>query len=216
MDMLLKELMARIPVGVRVVAVSKKQPLEKVKVLYEQGQLDFGENYAQELIEKANALQDLKDLRWHFIGNLQKNKAKHLVGKVHFIHSVGTFSLACWIDELAVRMGVKQKILLQLNLAHEPTKSGFTDRELEIHWEELKALTHLEICGFMTLPPLFQKAEDVRPFFRRLRELRDEYVKDLPSAFELSMGTSHDFHIAIEEGATIVRLGTLIFGERSN
>ena len=205
-----------LPSNVSWVAVSKKQPINKILALYELGQRDFGENYAQELIEKQFQLQHLTDLRWHFIGQLQKNKLKYILGKVYLIHSVGSFTIAEAISEKCQRWGIQQKVLLQMNLAHESTKQGFTEKDLETYWDNLIKLPGLQIIGLMTLPPLFDQSEDVRPFFKRLREIRDHYQSSFPQLTELSMGTSHDYQVAIEEGATWVRLGTLIFGARNH
>jgi pyridoxal phosphate enzyme (YggS family) len=203
-----------LPSHISWVAVSKKQPIDKILALYELGHRDFGENYAQELIEKQFQLQHLADLRWHFIGQIQKNKLKYILGKVYLIHSVGNFATAETISEKCQRWGIEQNVLLQMNLAHESTKQGFTEKDLETYWESLIKLPGLRIVGLMTLPPLFDQAEDVRPFFKRLREIRDQYRMNYPALKELSMGTSHDYQVAIDEGATWVRLGTMVFGPR--
>ncbi len=212
--MTLSELKNEIPKDCKVIAVSKKQGLDKILELYEQGQKDFAENYAQELIEKQYQLRHLPDLRWHFIGQLQKNKVKHLVGHVYMIHSVGSLELAEKINEYGIKNSAPQKILLQLNLAHEPTKSGWTDKGLLDSVDALLELPGIEICGLMTLPPLFDSPESLRPFFRDLKELRDQVQTQIISCKELSMGTSHDYQVATQEGATYIRVGTLLFGER--
>ncbi|MCS6838727.1 MAG: YggS family pyridoxal phosphate-dependent enzyme [Bdellovibrionaceae bacterium] len=212
--MTLHQIKAKIPSHCRLIAVSKKQPISAILELYHAGCRDFGENYSQELIEKQFELKEINDIRWHFIGNIQKNKLKHLVGIVEYIHSVGSIDIARIISEIAEKKGLTQKILLQLNLAHESTKNGFTEDELLRFLPDIIALPNVEVVGLMTLPPLYNNHENVRPFFRQLRTLRDQLQNEYPSIKELSMGTSQDYLIAIEEGATMIRLGTLLFGPR--
>lgn len=200
----------------RVLAVSKLQPIEKIRELYATGQRCFAENYVQEALAKQEDLKDL-EIEWHLIGHLQKNKVKYVVGKFALIHSVDSLELARAISQRAENMKLTQKILLQVNLAGEATKGGF-DREILLRqWPELRGLPALEIAGLMTMPPLTENPEEVRSYFRELRELLTELQKYGAGGHplrELSMGTSHDYPVAIEEGATIVRLGTILFGER--
>ncbi|MGZ3768826.1 MAG: YggS family pyridoxal phosphate-dependent enzyme [Bdellovibrio sp.] len=201
-----------------VLAVSKLQPEEKIRALYKEGQRLFGENYVQEALDKIDHLQDLQDIEWHLIGHLQKNKAKYVVGKFALIHSVDSLELAEALSRQCVNKNVKQAILIQINLAKEETKSGFDEQNLKNSWSKLISLPSLQIQGLMTMPPLTENGEEVRPYFRELRELLNELriSTDLNRhpLRELSMGTSHDFKVAVEEGATIVRLGTILFGER--
>jgi pyridoxal phosphate enzyme (YggS family) len=210
----LSEIQAELPPTCRIVAVSKKQPIESILKLYQSGHRDFAENYSQELIEKQYHLRDLKDLRWHFIGSIQKNKLKYLVGNVCLIHSVANLETLNAIDELAKSRGVAQKVLLQLNLAHEPTKNGWTEKNLLDSLDQITSFSSVEISGLMTLPPLHDEAELMRPFFKQLAKLRGVISKVIPTCIELSMGTSGDYLVAASEGATMVRLGTILFGER--
>lgn len=201
----------------KILAVSKLQSPEKIRFLYQQGQREFGENYVQELTEKFSTLQDLQDIRWHFIGSLQKNKIKYIIGKVNLIHSVGTLDLAQAISKQAEKNQVTQNILIQVNLTHELTKNGFDKAELIQCWDQLVSLKNINICGLMTMPPLSENPEAVRPYFKELKDFLGQLKLTTPSHHslnELSMGTSSDYVVAIQEGATIVRLGTILFGER--
>lgn len=202
----------------QVLAVSKLQPVEKIKALYDQGQRSFGENYVQEALEKMDTLKDLPDAQWHLIGSLQKNKVKYVVGKFALIHSVDSLELAQALSRQCVNKHVRQNVLIQVNLAKEKSKGGFDHDTLLAQWSTLTQLPQIHIQGLMTMPPLTETGAEVRPYFRGLRELRDELKKQtdlsIHSLKELSMGTSHDYGVAIEEGATIVRLGTILFGER--
>ncbi|QDK36534.1 YggS family pyridoxal phosphate-dependent enzyme [Bdellovibrio sp. NC01] len=202
----------------KLLAVSKLQPMEKIRDLYGQGQRRFGENYVQEALDKQEALSDLPDIEWHLIGHLQKNKAKYVVGKFHLIHSVESLELAQVLSRQCDSKGVQQNILIQVNLAHEETKNGFDKNDVLAAWPELMKLPNLHIMGLMTMPPLTETGSEVRHYFAELRALRDELKRQTDTTVhpmtELSMGTSHDYQVAIEEGATIVRLGTILFGER--
>ncbi len=202
----------------KVLAVSKLQTEEKIRLLYTEGQRDFGENYVQEALEKIEHLNNCTDIAWHFIGHLQKNKAKFVVGKFALIHSVDSLELAQALSKQCQSKNVQQKILLQVNLAKEESKSGFDEETLQSQWEEIQHLPGLIICGLMTMPPLTETGEEVRPYFKDLRRLQEKLRTSVDPMIhpmnELSMGTSHDFKVAVEEGATIVRLGTILFGER--
>lgn len=202
----------------RILAVSKLQSVDKIRGLYSEGHRAFGENYVQEAIEKIELLADCKEIEWHFIGHLQKNKAKFVVGKFALIHSVDSFELAQALSKQCQTKNIEQSILLQVNLAKEESKSGFEAETLLSQWSSLQALPGLHICGLMTMPPLTETGEEVRPYFRGLRQLLQQIQESADPTIhpmnELSMGTSHDFKVAIEEGATIVRLGTILFGER--
>jgi pyridoxal phosphate enzyme (YggS family) len=201
----------------RLLAVSKLQPEDKIRLLYSEGQRLFAENYVQEALEKQEHLKDLAKIEWHLIGHLQKNKAKMVAGKFALIHSVDSLELAQVLSRQCQQKNLRQNILLQVNVADEDSKGGFLLGEIHKLWPELQALPHLNICGLMTMPPLTETGTEVRPYFKQLCQLRDELKKTaLPThpMTELSMGTSHDFKVAVEEGATIVRLGTILFGER--
>lgn len=199
----------------RIVAVSKLQPDDKIRDLYQQGQRTFGENYVQEFTAKTERLQDLK-IHWHFIGHLQKNKAKYVVGRAELIHSLDSIELAEVLDRQAEKMQIQQNVLVQVNLGGETSKEGFSKEDVVKFWSILCRFPHLNICGLMTMPPLTEP-ELARPYFRELKELMTLLKQTTPShhAFkELSMGTSGDYAVALSEGATIVRIGTILFGER--
>ena len=204
----------------KILAVSKLQNPEKIRKLYLLGQKDFGENYVQEALEKQELLVDMPDIRWHLIGHLQKNKAKHVVGKFELIHSVDSVELAQALNKHAEAKNVEQKILVQVNIADETSKEGFSLEDVKNAWPELTQLAHLKIMGLMTMPPLTENREEVRPYFQELkkllRELHNKTDLNRHPLTELSMGTSHDYPVAVEEGASIVRLGTILFGERTS
>jgi PLP dependent protein len=195
----------RIPAGVTLLAVTKTVPPELVDAALNAGITVFGENKLQE----AKAKMPLVSSRahWHFIGHLQTNKARDTVEMFELIHSVDSLKLAGELNKCAERAGKTQAILLEVNVAGEASKFGIKPEDLPASLAQIQQLSHIEVDGLMTVPPF---GGDPRPHFRRLRELRDA-----AGLRELSMGMSHDFEIAIEEGATIVRLGTAIFGERS-
>jgi len=206
----------RSPDSVLLVAVTKTKPADMVREAMEAGHFDFGENYAQELRDKAAEIGDDR-ARWHFIGHLQKNKVKYLVGLVHDIQSLDRLELAREIEKRAGKEGLVIRAFLEVNLGEEETKSGALVGEVMELIDEIKSMEHIELVGLMTMPPFFDDPEGSRPYYRRLRELRDEIREKagepdfLP---ELSMGLSGDYEVAIEEGATMVRVGTAIFGER--
>lgn len=205
----------RNPATVRLVAVAKTKPAEQVEEALAAGQEVIGESYVQELVTKTDLIKTPAE--WHFLGHLQSNKVKHLVGRVALIHSVDRLSLAREIDKQWGKSGQTANILLQVNLAEEASKSGTTIEQAETLARAIAALPHVSLRGLMTLPPYCPDPEEVRPYFRQLRELAGHLAAcDLPgvSMAELSMGMSHDFRVAIEEGATLVRIGTAIFGER--
>ncbi len=205
----------RDPAGVRLVAVSKTKPAALVEEAFAAGQTLFGESYVQEFTAKAEEVPS--PVEWHFIGALQSNKVKSLVGRVALIHSVDRLSLAREIDRQWGKVGAQAQVLLQVNLGGEESKSGTDEAALPALAEAVSRLPHLRVRGLMTLPPWYDDPEAVRPHFRRLRELSGEVARlGLPGVAmeELSMGMSHDFEVAVEEGATLVRVGTAIFGER--
>ena len=205
----------RNPAEVRLVAVSKTKPASMIDEAAAAGQSLFGESYVQDFCDKVDAVST--KVEWHFIGGLQSNKVKQLLGKIDMIHSVDRLSLAKEINKQWQKLGQPIDILLQLNLGGEETKSGAEEADLETLVRQVAALPMLRIKGLMTLPPYFDDVEEVRPFFRRLKELANSIEKlAIPGVEmrELSMGMSHDFAVAIEEGATLVRVGTAIFGAR--
>jgi pyridoxal phosphate enzyme (YggS family) len=203
---------------VKLIAISKTHPAADVTRLLGLGATDIGENRVQEAEEKIAQVGRDK-ARWHLVGHLQTNKARRAVNLFDVIHSLDSIDLARRLERLCIEEErEKLPVLIQVDLGHEETKTGIDETALEQLVQDLGPLSRLELIGLMTLPPLFDNPEDSRPFFRRLRELRDEL--SLKGAFgdrdgELSMGMTHDFHIAIEEGATMVRIGTAIFGERA-
>ena len=206
----------RDPEEIKLIAVSKTMPVEMLKEAYEAGQRDFGENRVQELVPKMEELP--ADIRWHLIGQLQKNKVKYISGKTELIHSVDSIGLAQFIDKEAKKRGVVSDILLEVNIAGEESKSGFKPEEVLDAAEQISALDGVRIRGLMTVAPLVANAEDNRIYFRNLKHLYiDMQNKDIDNSMvdTLSMGMSGDFEVAVEEGATMVRVGTAIFGKRS-
>ncbi len=189
-------------------AVSKLQPIEKIRKLYNEGQIHFGENYIQESLEKIENLKDL-NIIWHLIGPIQKNKVKFLKKNFEYIHSVDSLELAQLISKKATEINWIQKIFLQINLSDEVSKSGFTEAETLHRWPELSQLPNLKIVGLMTMPPLQNEPEDNRIYFKKCLSLGQKL-----NLSEFSMGTSHDYQVALSEGSTWVRLGTVLFGER--
>lgn len=207
----------RDPAAVRLVAVSKTWPAGALAAAHEAGLADFGENYVQEAKDKIAALGHLP-LTWHFIGHLQTNKARFAVRLFHLIHTLDSVRLARELDRHAGRVPKVQEVLIQVRLSAEETKSGALPEEVPALLREAAALPHLRVRGLMTLPPFFDDPERARPYFARLRELRDRLQEEAPSGVslgELSMGMTGDFEAAIAEGATIVRIGTAIFGKRA-
>lgn len=205
----------RRPEEVKLVGVSKTFPPERIRQAYAAGLRDFGENRVQEAAAKRPQLSELA-VTWHLVGHLQSNKARHARELFHWVHSVDSEKIARKLHEVAGG-AEKLPVLLQVNLGEEPSKFGAGEEEVVRLADQVGRLQSLELRGLMTLPPFFEDAQRVRPFFRRLRELAQQIeARKLPqvSMQGLSMGMSHDFEIAIEEGATIVRVGTAIFGER--
>lgn len=204
----------RDPASVRLVAVSKTFPVELIRAAAAAGQADFGENKVQEGLQKIEAAADLP-IRWHLIGHLQSNKARKAAARFQYIHSVDNLDLLLRLDRAAVEAATAPELLVQVDLAGEATKSGAPEPALQdMFTAELHAA---RLVGLMLLPPWTENPEDVRPWFRRLRRLRDELrAGGVPAdrVRELSMGMSHDFDVAVQEGSTMVRVGTAIFGER--
>ncbi len=202
----LAALRATIPAGVTLVAVSKMRGPDAIREAYAAGQRDFGENYAQEWREKADALADLEGVHWHFIGALQTNKVKVLAGRVAAIHTLDRIELAREISKRFAAKGTPARVFLEVNAGGEETKSGCAPEEAPALAEAVRALPAIALAGLMCIPP---PQDDPRPHFRALRALRDRL-----GLAELSMGMSADWRVAIEEGSTCVRIGTAIFGER--
>jgi len=204
----------RVAEEIELVAITKTHPAEKVREAIEAGQTLFGESRVQEARAKIPELPS--NLRWHFVGHLQKNKIRHALPLFEMIHSVDSLDVAQDINRIAGEQGMHPRVLLEVNVAGEGSKFGFSPDKLRDQMEELLALPRLSILGLMTIPPLAEKAEASRKYFVQLRELRDhlqtEFHMDLA---QLSMGMTEDFAVAVEEGATLVRVGTAIFGERT-
>jgi len=203
----------RDPADVRLVAISKAMPAERVRGLIAAGHDLVGENKIQEALRKQAEVGP--GATWHFVGHLQRNKARHAVGAFDLIHSVDGHALALELDRRAAKAGLRQAVLVQVNLGGESTKGGVDEAELPGLLEAIAGLEAIELRGLMTIPPPAAAAEDSGRWFARLRELRDEAVRDLGRPLpELSMGMTNDFEVAVREGATLVRIGRAIFGER--
>jgi pyridoxal phosphate enzyme (YggS family) len=208
---------SRSPASITLVAVSKTFGPDAVRAAAAAGQHVFGENRVQEAVAKIDALGDL-DVDWHLIGHLQTNKAKKAISVCAWIESVDRLELLHKLDAAAAELGVRRSILLQVDLAHEATKHGAAESDLRTLVDAALASRALDLRGLMLVPPIPAEAEDSRPWFRQLRDLRDRLVAGGAPAdrlAELSMGMSHDFEVAIEEGATMVRVGSAIFGTRT-
>lgn len=200
---------------VTLVAVSKTKPLSDLREAYEAGARDFGENKVQELTDKIPELPS--DIRWHMIGHLQRNKVKYIVGKVSMIHSVDSFRLAEEISREAVRKDTTVEILIEVNVAGEESKYGVSPEDAPELVEKIASLPAIKIQGLMTIAPFTENPEENRPFFRKLKQLCVDIERkniDNVNMSVLSMGMTGDYSVAIEEGATCVRVGTGIFGER--
>lgn len=206
----------RSPNAVRLVVVGKTQPVDLIADTITAGATIIGENYIQEARTKFDALSHHR-VQWHFIGHLQSNKAKYAIRMFDLIHTVDTMKLAVEIDNQAGKAGKVQQVLLQVNISGETSKSGVTPEGAVTLAKEMSPLKHLRIQGLMTMPPFFDAPEEARPYFAALRGLRDQIAsKGIANVVmtELSMGMTGDFEVAIEEGATMVRIGTALFGER--
>ncbi|MDM8549609.1 YggS family pyridoxal phosphate-dependent enzyme [Desulfobacterales bacterium HSG2] len=206
----------RDPESVRLVAVSKTMSVDRVREAIEAGVTILGENYIQEAREKISELSSYP-VSWHFIGHLQTNKAKYAVKLFDLIHSVDSLRLARELNKQAGKIDKVQEILIQVNIGEEASKSGAAVKDLQDLIKEVGPLENLSVRGLMIIPPFYNAPEKVRPFFSALRELRDQIRESVPPNVgmdELSMGMTGDFETAIEEGATLVRIGTAIFGKR--
>jgi len=205
----------RDPASIRLVAVSKTFDADHVRAAADAGQVDFGENKVQEALDKMAATADLP-VRWHLIGHLQSNKARK-VGRFDVVHSIDSAALVRKVDETAVLAERRIDVLVQVDLAGEPTKHGAREDELPLIFDVGVSARAIRIVGLMLLPPAFDDPEGSRPYFQALRKIRERLLVhgvDQEMLRELSMGMSHDFEVAVEEGATIVRVGSAIFGAR--
>ena len=204
----------RRPDSIQLVAISKTHDAEKVRAAVEAGQTLFGESRVQEARAKIPELPS--NLRWHFVGHLQKNKIRQALPLFELFHGIDDVDLARDMNRIAEEDGMHPRILLEVNVAGEGSKFGFKPETLRAQMEQLLSLSRLSIEGLMTIPPLAEEAEASRKFFVQLRELRDALEKEFRVKLpELSMGMTSDYVVAVEEGATLVRVGTAIFGERS-
>jgi pyridoxal phosphate enzyme (YggS family) len=204
---------SRSPDDIELVAVSKTHPAETVQAAVDAGQILFGESRVQEARAKIPLLPSR--LRWHFIGHLQKNKIRHALPLFELFHGIDSLALAQDLERIADEEGSRPRILLEVNLAAEASKHGFAAEILRTAMEELLSLGKLSIEGLMAIPPITPESESSRSYFIALRKLRDELESEFNLRLpQLSMGMSGDFLVAIEEGATLVRVGTAIFGER--
>ncbi|HHY88163.1 MAG TPA: YggS family pyridoxal phosphate-dependent enzyme [Chloroflexi bacterium] len=212
----------RKPEDVRLIVVTKAQPVEVVQAVIQAGARYLGENYPEETQTKLVQMKPAPDVEWHMIGHLQSRKARIVVQHFTMLHSLDSLSLAEKLNRQLAEASRTLPVLMQFNVSGEESKYGW-DASSEDTWEEflpvvetIRALPALQLKGLMTMPPLFDRPEDVRPYFQRLRRLRDYFNQQIPGLglTELSMGTSGDYHIAVQEGSTFVRIGTAIVGPR--
>ncbi len=201
---------------VTLIAVSKTKPIEMLQTVYDLGPRDFGENKVQEMCEKMEVLP--KDIRWHMIGHLQTNKVKYIVDKACLIHSVDSVHLAKEIEKEAAKKGVVAKVLLEVNIAQEETKFGIREDEVYALIDAIKDMPHVHVMGLMTIAPFVENPEENRVYFRKMHQLsldiKSKCIDNIDMSV-LSMGMTNDYEIAVEEGATMIRVGTAIFGARN-
>ncbi len=197
---------------VGLIAVTKEITADQIKEALAAGLKAFGENRVQDFVKKYEVLGDQAE--WHFIGHLQRNKAKYLVGKVKMIHSLDSIRLAETLNRLSEAQGYPWEVLVQVNVSGESTKFGIAPSELSDFLDELRQMEGIKVCGLMTIAPYCEDPEEVRPVFRKLRELKEKMAQEKPwlELRHLSMGMSNDFEVAVEEGATLVRIGSALFG----
>lgn len=206
----LKRIRKRIPSEVALVAVSKFHSVELIKIAADEGVTEFGENYVQEAAEKIRQCEELKlSIHWHFIGGIQSNKIKNIAGQFAFIQSVDSLSHVKKISEVSLEKKLIQNILIQVNVGHEKTKSGVSFEDLVSFYENAKKESGVLVKGLMCLPPLDAEISAKRKYFQMMKKYFEEMKLEI-----LSMGTSHDYQMAIDEGSNMVRIGTDIFGER--
>lgn len=203
----------RNPEEIKLIAVTKSQPIDKIIEAADLGLRIFGENRVQEAKEKIERIKGF-NIEWHMIGHLQTNKVREAVKLFTLIHSLDSEKLAIAIDKESRRINKIQRVLVQVKLSHEESKYGVEPEELERFLHICNEFENIKIEGLMTIPPYFKNPEDVRPYFRKLKQLRDKVFDRYPFIKQLSMGMSHDYEVAIEEGATMVRIGTALFGQR--
>ncbi len=205
---------------VTLIAVSKTFPFSRIEEAYSSGQYHFGENYMQDCLAKIDAAEEAHiPLKWHFIGHLQRNKAKFYSSRFYLLHTLDSLALAQQLAKAALSSGFKARVLVQVNIGMETSKSGVAPVELFAFLDKLRYIDGLSVCGLMTIPPVTFNQEDSRPYYRELYnkflQAKETIYSDDYSFKHLSMGMSNDFEIAIEEGATYVRVGSLLFGDRS-
>jgi len=198
----------RDPNSVQLIAVVKEADLDAIQQIVHLGVKDLAENYAQQLLQKSRVLEGVN---WHFIGRIQTNKIKYIVPICEYIHSVCRKEELLQIEKVASRHQKTQRILIEVNISHEETKSGLDESQLEEVLDFANTLEHVKVVGLMTMAPFTEDLTQIRPIFRELRRLRDFYQERYPSLIHLSMGMTNDFEIAIEEGATMIRVGRAIF-----
>jgi len=205
---LIQELSAK---KVQLIAVSKTKPASDIEALYQLGQKDFGENYVQELVDKATALP--KDIHWHFIGHLQSNKVKYIAPFVYLIHGIDSYKLLQEVDKQAAKNNRVIDCLLQVHIAEEETKFGFDNNELQA-LPDLNELKHVRVCGLMGMASFSEDMEKVRGEFHTLKTIFNQFQQKYATVQILSMGMSSDYRIAVDEGSNMVRVGSLLFGAR--
>ena len=206
----------RDPASIRLIAVSKTFDVDHVRAAADAGQIDFGENKVQEALEKMDRTADLP-LRWHLVGHLQSNKARKAASRFDTIHAVDSAELGRRLDQAAIEASRRVEALVQVDLAGEPTKHGAAEGELPAIFGAARAWRACRLSGLMILPPAVDDPDQARPYFRAVKRVRDGLLRDgtdVSMLAELSMGMSHDFDVAVEEGATLIRVGTAIFGSR--
>ncbi len=207
----------RDPADIRLIAVSKTVDSQRIANAYDAGQNLFGENRVQDALEKIDLLTS-KQILWHLIGHLQKNKVKYIIGKFDMVHSIDSFPLAEMVHKKSLEQGVVTTVLMQVNISGEESKNGLPPDQVQDILLRVSQLSGLQVKGLMTIPPMQSDPEASRKYFAELRQLRDQLagqsIKNI-QLDELSMGMSNDYRVAVQEGATLVRVGTAIFGDRS-
>lgn len=201
---------------ISIIGVTKTIDVDKMEMLYDEGIISFGENKVQELMDKYDRFQDR--IKWHLIGHLQTNKVKYIVGKVELIHSVDSIDVLGEIDKRARKLGIIQNVLIQVNVSGEETKYGFSPDEVAHVIKVAKDYKSIKVKGLMTMAPNYENVENTRPVFRGLKDLYDNISKGNHENVKmevLSMGMTHDYEVAIEEGSNMIRLGTAIFGKKN-